>query len=344
MTSMDKAVKIGLFSIVLLVLVLFMTTYTVRYDQYVIVTTFGKVTEASHAQAEGLHFKLPTPIQRVRRFDRRIRVFETRAEDHQTRDLQQITLKAFLTWRISDPVQFFKSYSGARADTEAEKTLDDRLRAALGSVSEYEFGELLARSAELSKLMEFEEKVLSRVRKAEGSQLTLAEELGVEVMDVGISRILLPQTTTRKVFERMKAGRESLAADTRARGRAEAGAIRAEAEAHASMIRAFARSVAAEIRAKGEQEAKQWLALMADDQELAVYIRAIDALKDMVSKQVTLIVSKGDYPFNLLSPQALEEHRNARGIPAPAGRFSEPPGTRETANDAAEGNQGTENL
>ncbi|HEB61469.1 MAG TPA: hypothetical protein ENJ06_06560 [Phycisphaeraceae bacterium] len=315
---MDKVVKFTLFGIVLLVLILFMTTYTVRYDQYSIVTTFGKVSKTSQVHDQGLHWKLPAPIQQVRRFDRRLRVLETRLEDHQTRDKQQITVQAYLAWRISDPVRYFQSFSGRRALKQAEDTLNSRMKTAMGTVSEYELRELLAPHNARSKLDELEANVLQRVRTSGSEGKSLQEEIGVEVLAVGITRIILPQNTTTKVFERMRAVRTRLAEEKRGEGYATKDKIISAADSDAGRILAFANRLAAEISSKGELEAKQWIALMAEDEQLAVYNRAIQALRDMVSKQVTLVVSKRDYPFNLLSPTAIEDLGNARGIPVPS--------------------------
>ncbi|MCK4873138.1 MAG: hypothetical protein KAS72_10470 [Phycisphaerales bacterium] len=314
---MDKAVKFALFGLVLIVLILFMTTYTVRYDQFVIVTTFGKVSEASHAREQGLHFKLPTPIQRVRRLDKRTRVLESRLEDHQTKDHQQITLRAYLAWRISDPVRYFQSYSGRRADRDAEDTLDDRLRSAMGSVSEYEFAELLAPVEADSKLDELEQKLLSRVRKAEDDQLTLKEELGIEIVDVGITRIILPETTTKKVFQRMRAVRERLAESALSKGEALKGEIINRADSNAKSILSYAAGLAAEIRARGDREATPWIAKMSQDEELAMYTLAVEAIESMVTKQATLIVSMKDFPFNLWSPTVLQGEQGHDRIPTP---------------------------
>ncbi len=314
---MDKAIRFIVFGIVLLVLLLFMTTYTVRYDQYSLVTTFGSVDESSYVQEEGLHWKLPTPIQQVRTFDKRTRVLETRLEDHQTRDKQQITVQAFLAWRISDPVRYFQAYSGRRAERQAEDNLTSRMKTAMGTISEYDFQQLLAPIGAESKLEELEGKVLQRVRQPEGEQRSINEQYGIEVLTVGITQIILPENTTTKVFERMRVTRNTIAEEVSSKGAAERTAIVSKAQADANSILAFARKKAAEIRAQGAEEAGQWLALQAEDEQLAVFSRAIEMLETMVAKQTTLIFSKDDFPFNLLNPQALDEVSNARGIPVP---------------------------
>jgi membrane protease subunit HflC len=314
---MDKAIRFIVFGIVLLVLILFMTTYTVRYDQYSLVTTFGSVSDSSHVQDEGLHWKLPTPIQQVRTFDKRTRVLETRLEDHQTRDKQQITVQAFLAWRISDPVRYFQAYSGRRAERQAEDNISSRMKTAMGTISEYDFQELLAPMGAESKLEELEDKVLQRVRQPEGEQRSIVDQYGIEVLTVGINQIILPESTTTKVFERMRVTRNRLAEDVSSQGAAARQAIVSKAESDADSILSFARKKAAEIRAQGAEEAGQWLALQAEDEQLAVFSRAIEMLQTMVAKQTTLIFSKDDFPFNLLNPQALDEVSNGRGIPVP---------------------------
>jgi modulator of FtsH protease HflC len=322
---MDKAIRFIVFGIVLLVLLLFMTTYTVRYDQYSLVTTFGSVSESSYEQREGLHWKLPTPIQQVRRFDKRVRVLETRLEDHQTRDKQQITVQAFLAWRISDPVRYFQSYSGRRADRQAEDNLSSRMKTAMGTISEYDFQQLLAPMGSESMLDEVERKVMERVLQSEGEAQTMQEQYGIEVLAVGITRIILPESTTTKVFERMRVTRNNLAATA----------------ADAQKILAFAGKKAAEIKAQGAEEAGQWLAMQAQDEQLAVFSRSMEMFETMVSKQTTLIFSKGDFPFDLLDPGALEAMKNERGIPVPNNVQFPGAGSRDASPPAAEEESGS---
>ncbi|MFG0251280.1 MAG: SPFH domain-containing protein, partial [Phycisphaerales bacterium JB038] len=261
--------------------------------------------------------KLPTPIQQVRRFDKRVRVLETRLEDHQTRDKQQITVQAFLAWRISDPVRYFQSYSGRRADRQAEDNLSSRMKTAMGTISEYDFQQLLAPMGSESVLDEVEQKVKERVHQSEGEALDMQEQYGIEVLTVGITRIILPESTTTKVFERMRVTRNNLAADAASKGEAAKAAIVSKASADAQKILAFAGKKAAEIKAQGAEEAGQWLALQAQDEQLAVFSRSMEMFETMVSKQTTLIFSKGDFPFDLLDPSALQTRKNARGIPVP---------------------------
>jgi modulator of FtsH protease HflC len=338
---MDKAIRFIVFGIVLLVLLLFMTTYTVRYDQYSLVTTFGSVSESSYEQREGLHWKLPTPIQQVRRFDKRVRVLETRLEDHQTRDKQQITVQAFLAWRISDPVRYFQSYSGRRADRQAEDNLSSRMKTAMGTISEYDFQQLLAPMGSESMLDEVERKVMERVLQSEGEAQTMQEQYGIEVLAVGITRIILPESTTTKVFERMRVTRNNLAATAAERGKAAKAAIVGRASADAQKILAFAGKKAAEIKAQGAEEAGQWLAMQAQDEQLAVFSRSMEMFETMVSKQTTLIFSKGDFPFDLLDPGALEAMKNERGIPVPNNVQFPGAGSRDASPPAAEEESGS---
>src|SRR6185295_11334456 len=109
------------------------------------------------------------PIQSVTKYDTRTRFLQTKAEQQQTADSRQVTVEAFCTWRVSDPLQFFKSFSNAgdRAQDHYDKarsTLSANLRSALGEISRYSMGDLFTPDTKASKLAELEQRILATLR------------------------------------------------------------------------------------------------------------------------------------------------------------------------------------
>jgi membrane protease subunit HflC len=284
----------------------------VRFTEAAVLTTFGKATESSAEASEpGLRFKWPYPIQSVTKYDTRQRFLQARSETQQTADNFQIIVEGFATYRVSDPLAFYRRFSSAgnrSADhfRQAEDMLRSRLRSALGETSKYRMNELFAEQAGASRLGQLEEAVFGLIsgRSEAGESLS---EYGMEVTMVGIDRIVLPEETTKNVMERMKENRARLATEFSSEGQAIARAIKASADADAQRIRAFAESRAKEIIARGEQEAAQYLAQQNTHPELAIFIQNIEMMREILARRVTLVLSVKDFGMRLFSPSALRD-------------------------------------
>ena len=121
-----KSMFIPLFAIVfILMLIAFSATYTVRFTEIGVKTTFGSANESSIVNEPGLHFKAPYPFQSVTKYDKRIRLVQTRSETVQTADDFQIIVESYLFYRVSDPLKFFRSFSNA---VIVQKSTTPRLR------------------------------------------------------------------------------------------------------------------------------------------------------------------------------------------------------------------------
>ncbi len=291
--------------------VLYMITYTVRFSDEAIVTTFGKVGENSVVEKAGLKFKLPAPLQSVTIYDKRAHVLSAQPETQQTRDNRQIVVSAFLTWNISDPLKFYQSYSKDATDArlqerQAESSILSRLRSALSETSKYTLDELFTDDPSGSKLSDLEADILAAVRGGEGEEGTLAKT-GVTVSLVGINRIELPESATAAVFERMRTVRTTIAVDATQDAAAAATKIRGNADAAAEKILAFARLRAAEIERRGQDEAAQWYAVLNQYPDLAVLLTEIDALERTLPGKVKFILGRDSPIYRLFSAPARAE-------------------------------------
>jgi len=290
-------------------IVLFACTYTVRFTETAVKTTFGAAGDNAVKTKPGLYVKAPYPFQSVTKYDRRVRLVTTRSESQQTADDFQIVVQAYMTYRVADPLKFFQRFSSAgdRAQDHYRKAendvLRDRLRARLGETSRYRMDQLFTAERGASKLPELETRILEQLRTGGEGGLSL-DEYGIEVVTVGIDRIVLPEETTGKVMDRMGANRDRLAERYESEGDALATSIRATADSEAQKIRVFAQSRAAEIEARGQAEAAPFLAQQAQDEDLAVFLRQIDFIKSAMAKRFTLVLSTSDFGMGLFSPEA----------------------------------------
>lgn len=319
-----KSLTIPLFAVIfILILIAFSTTYTVRFTEIAVKTTFGSASEQSIVDEPGLHWKLPYPFQSVTKYDKRTRIVQTRSETVQTADDFQIIVESYLFYRVSDPLKFFRSFSNAgdRAQEHYAKAendvLRDLLRSALGETSKYRMEDLFTSQQGASVIPQLEQSVGDQLVQG-GSGGQSLDDYGISIESVGIDRIVLPEETTAAVINRMGANRDRLAERYESEGRSQARAINAEASSNAERIRAFALRRADEILAKGEEEAAPYLAQQNINPDLAVFIQNIKLMREAMAKKFTLIFSTSDYGMQLFDPEIIKQSNGEIPVPKPA--------------------------
>jgi len=304
-----RFVVIVLAVIFLAAILSYTVTYTVRFTETAVLTTFGKAGEGAIKTEPGLNYKWPSPIQSVTKYDNRLRFLQARSQTQQTADNRQVIVEAYCTWRVADPLKFFQKFSNAgdRAEDHyrrAEETIQSNLRSGVGVTSRYSMRDLFSPEAGKSKLPDLEKAILTVMSQADQSGQSL-NEYGLKVVDVGISRVVLPEDTTKAVFERMGAQRDRLAQEIQAQGLAESQTIRTNARSAAQTIKAFADRRAQEIRNLGDLEAAQYLQQMQSNPELAVFLKNMEFLRDVLSKRTTLVLPVSTPGFEAVSPDFL---------------------------------------
>ena len=276
---------------ILMILLLFSMTYTVSFYEVGIQSRFGETSKESIVRTPGLHFRLPFFADSVSILDTRLKIHQSPLEMLQTADGQQIVVRAYLLWKIdregSAPLDFYKSYDNLE---NAKSAIDSQFRDALTALSTFTFDQL---TGENNQLLKAEASILQK--------LTLLNETGVVPVSVGINRLLLPPRTTTAVLKRMEARRDTLAEQRRAKGTADAEAIRAEAKAKHDKIMAFASQRAEDIRAEGEAQAAEYLQQMGEDEDLAIFLAWLDAVETALSKNTTLVLESDVAPWHLLN-------------------------------------------
>jgi modulator of FtsH protease HflC len=308
--SRIPSVLIG--AIVLLVLFFSMISYSVQYSETAIITTFGRAGDGSVKNAAGddagLKFKWPWPIQDVaRRYDTRVLVMEDRLEELQTKDRQSIVMSAYIAYRITDPLAFYRTLNTVNA---AEQQLGDRLRATKARIGEYTFDDITNLDPAKLKLAELEGKM----------QTDMQAELdrrgyGVKIETVGVKRLIFAESVTAKVFERMRANRLALAQEARSAGEAESQTIRSNAKSVADRIMAFALLRADVIRSDGEKDAAALLKTFQQAPELSVFLRSTESLRRIFERNTVFFIDHTwGAPFDL--PQRMQQGQQP--LPRPA--------------------------
>jgi membrane protease subunit HflC len=312
-----RALTYFLTAIFLIALLSFTISYTVRFTDVAVVTTFGKADTTDVRADAGLYFKMPYPIQSVTIYDKRMRILTNKFEQLATKDNRQVAVETFCMWRVEDPLKFFRSFSnaGTRAEehyARAEGALRQNLRAAAALVSQYDMNELFSASRNGSKLKELQDRMLASFRgSADDTGLKLAD-YGIVAEDLGLMRVVLTEEVSKAVMERMRAGRDLIVKETQSQGQAMANSIRTQADSDASRITQFADFLAQKIKSQGEREAEPYYAQMNDNPQLAQFNANMEFIREVYAKKMTMVVSSTLPGIGLLFPDAADQMRTGQ--------------------------------
>lgn len=257
----------------LVLLLLFTSMFTVTQGQKGIILRLGRIVNDKDNQLKilnpGLHVKMPF-IEHVRIFDTRIQTMDIKSTRIVTKEKKDVMVDYYVKWQISNLAQYFKSTSGNqfKAETLLEQQLNTLLRAQFGkrTISD-------AVSGGRDDVMEI-------LRKAAEKQ---AGELGINVVDVRLKGIELPDNTTNAIYQRMSADMQKIAYRHRADGQAAAEEIQAKADADVSVLLAKTRSKAQQARAIGKAKAA------------AIYAKAYSQNENFFALYRSLLAYEGSF-------------------------------------------------
>lgn len=241
-----------------LILFLWLLTifFTVDLSEYAVVTRFGNITET--VLTPGLQVKLPWPIDRVTRIDKRRRAFLGEADEFITLDGHNILVAAYIVWRVDDPVRFMTALPQLIPGAEAR--LSFHLSGQLGSLlGETRLSDLVVEVPK-EEVFNAEERPPSKIwalaqQLQENLALVGSENYGIEVIDVRLRRINFPDQNRETIFNRMRTAREELIKRYETDGQREAANIESAAAREAEIILARGREEAEVIRGEAEAEA-----------------------------------------------------------------------------------------
>jgi membrane protease subunit HflC len=264
--------------------------------QALVVTRFGDPIRV--LTEPGLAWKLPAPIEGTVPVDLRLRTTSSGLQDVGTRDGLRVLVQAFLAWRVpSDPKhirQFIRS-AGNNPD-EAARQLRSFVGSALQtSASNFDLVDLVNTDPSKVRLAAFE----AQLRQTVAQQAL--DIYGVDIQQVGVERLSLPSETLAATVARMRAERETVAAERTAEGLRAAAAIRSDAARDARITIANAKADAAAIEAKSRQAAAGiYAATYARDPQLYLLLRSLDTVGEVVGPHTRLILRTDAAPFDVL--------------------------------------------
>ena len=286
-----KNVSIPVFLLLLfVVLVLVSAAYQVRETESALVTTFGKATRQN--MEPGLYLKWPPPIERVQKFDSRLRVLEAELGETTTKGAVPIIVNTFVVWRVAEPLAFFNAVGTVQeAESKLRSQINDTQNKVIGR---HFFSEFVNSDPTKIQFEQIESEMLKELQTA------VRGAYGIEIKAVGIKQLKVSEDVSRAVFDRMSKERQRQTEATIAEGSAAAKKIATDADSMQTELLAAADARAKAIRAQGDAEAASYYKLLEQDPQLAMFLRDIEALKKILEKRSTLVIGADSEPFRIL--------------------------------------------
>lgn len=272
------------------------TLVTVRAGTAVVVTRFGDPVKV--LVRPGLAWKAPAPLERTIEVDLRLHTTASGIHGVLTRDGLSVVVQAHVAWQVpADPerVQRFLRASSNRPDEAA-----DQLRSFLGSALEtvsarFELASLVNTDPAQVRLDHYEAALKERLAGQ------ARDMWGIEVMQVGVERLMLPDATLSATIQRMSAERETVAEARKAEGKRIAGEIRSQAEKEARIVKAKASEEAGRTEAAARAEAAAiYGRVHAADPQLYEFLRSLDTLEQAMTGSTHLVLRTDAAPFRAL--------------------------------------------
>jgi len=270
------------FGVPVILFTLWLSIFTVDERENAILLKFGEITGFDFTP--GIHFKIPL-INNVLKFDRRILTIDQKPERFLTLEKKDLIVDSYVKWRISDVVQYYKTTTGD--ENQAGRLLYQNINNGLRD----EFGK-----RSVQEVIAGDRTEIMGIMTAQASEK--AKKLGIEVIDVRIKKIDLPERVSESVYSRMRAERERVAKEFRSRGAEAAERIRADADRQSRIIRAEAYRDSEIDRGEGDAKATEiYASAYNKDQEFYRFYRSLNAYKTNFSssEDVLLIEPDSDY-------------------------------------------------
>ena len=270
----------------LLVLFAFSTIIIVDETEQIVILQFGKpirtITEP------GLNWKFPAPFQTSDTFEKRLLEYDVPPEEILSRDKKSLIIDNYVRWKIVDPLLFLKT---VKAVPTAKTRLDDivysELRQELGN---HDMVEIITENREL---------IMNKVTIASNEETS---KFGIEIIDVRIRRVDLPQENEASIYARMEAERKRQANKFRSEGEEEAQKIRAATDRDKTVLLAEAYKQAQKIRGQGEAVALDiYATAFSKDPSFYEFQKTLETYEKIIDEQTTLVLPADSKLFKTLA-------------------------------------------
>lgn len=287
--------------IIVAIVVSLMSVFIVNEGERGIVIRFGRVLKDNNDLAQiyqpGLHFKMPM-FDRVRILDARIQTMDDQADRFVTSEKKDVIIDSYVKWKIQDFGAYYLATGGGNtmtAEALLQRKVADGLRAEIGSKTIKEI------------VSEKREQVMADVL-ADAQES--AKDLGIEVIDLRIKKINLPDEISDSIYARMRAEREAVARRHRSQGREKAEVIRAQAELEVATVLAEAERSARVTRGEADANvAKIFADAFQKEPEFYTFVRSLQAYRNSFNNKSDILIvdPKSDFFKYMKQPSTVNE-------------------------------------
>ena len=271
---------------ILIAIVGLSTVFTVDETRQVVILQFGEPVRI--IKTPGLHFKLPAPLQVAQHFDDRLLEYDVAPEEILSKDKKSLIVDNYVRWRIIDPLLFLQT---VQTEPIAKTRIDDivysELRRELGT---HNMSEIITESREI---------IMEKVTR---QSAIATKPYGIEVVDVRLKRVDLPQNNEQSIYRRMQAERIRQANKFRSEGEEESQKIKASTDKDKTIILANAYKEAEEVKGEGEAKAVDIYArAFSKDPDFYEFYRTLETYKIILDKKTTLVLPTNSKLFDILN-------------------------------------------
>jgi len=281
------------------------TFFVVDQRQEAVVLRLGQPVRVIHSprEAGGAGLNLKTPfLENVVTLDRRNQSMEADQEEIVTGDQERLVVDAFLRYRISDPLQYYRTlHDEHTAQDRLERLVNSSLRQILGSST-------------TDDIVSGKREALMAQSRADVAKRARESQLGVEIIDLRMKRVDLPTANMASVFTRMQTNRQQAAAQFRAEGEQKKREIMAAADKEVTITLAKAREEGATTQGQGDAiRTRIFAQAFGKDPSFAAFYRSMQAYEIGLGQGDTTLVLSPDSAFF----KYFEQGPNASAGPAP---------------------------
>jgi len=265
-----------------------MSVFTVSETEKAIKFRLGEIVKNDYEP--GLHFKWPF-INNVKKFDKRIQTMSAKPERFLTAEKKNVIVDSFVKWRIGDVTTFYTVVAGDidQANLRLDQIVKDAFRG--------EFGK-----RNIKQLVSTDRQAIREILIKNAKPL--AADLGMEIIDVQVMRIDLPDEVSSSVFRRMEAERERVAREFRSQGAEAAERIRADADRQRVVTMANAFRDAEMLRGEGDaKSAEIYAKAYGADAEFFTFYRSLNAYKKTFTSSSMMVLDPDSDFFRYFKQQ-----------------------------------------
>ena len=300
-----RALRLGIAAFLLTLAVLTACLLNVSAGSATVVTRFGNPERV--LLSPGLAWRLPAPFETPINVDLRVRSTSSGLQDVGTRDGLRVLVQAWVIWKVKpddgNVLRFIRAVQNQ--PDEAARQIRTFIGSALETTtSNYALADIVNVDRNKVKIDQLEQGLQAQLKSQ------LLNSYGIEVIQTGIERLTLPAVTLNATVDRMRAERETIAAERTAEGKRLAAEIHSQADRDGRIVEADASVKAATIMANAQRDAasiygKAW----ASDPQLYSLLRSLDTLSTIVNSNTRLVLRTDAEPFKALvqSPDQLNE-------------------------------------